>query len=87
MNQLIQLGHILYRKVETKALIDKNSARHLEINLGEISREIGCTVNDVQELLTQLQNRGEIKVLKQIGFDKNDYVLKVLENSSIMHME
>lgn len=85
MNQLARLEHILYRMVKAKALTNENSARHLDINLGEISREIGCTVNDVHRLLTQLQKKGEIKALIQVGFDKNNYTLTVLEDSSIMN--
>lgn len=87
MNQLTRLEHILYRKVKVKALTSENSARYLEINLGEVSSEIGCTVNDLQKLLKQLQNKGEIKALIQVGFDKNNYTLTVLEDSSIMHLE
>ena len=87
MNQLARLKHILYRKVKAKALTNENSARHIDINLGEVSREIGCTVNDVQRFLTQLQDKGEIKALIQVSFDKNNYTLTVLEKSSIMNLE
>ncbi len=87
MNQMTQLEHILYRKVKVKALTNENNARYIEINLDEVSCEIGCTVNDVQKLLTQLKNKGEIKALIQVGFDNNNYTLTVLEDSSIMNLE
>jgi len=79
MNKKESLKSILNRK----AYLEKN--RYLVINIGEISREIGCSSNEVKELLKQLQREKEIKALLQVGFLKEEYTLTILENSSILN--
>ena len=79
MNKKESLKSILNRK----AYLEKN--RYLVINIGEISREIGCSSNEVKELLKQLQREKEIKALLQVGFLKEEYTLTLLENSSILN--
>lgn len=79
MNKKESLKSILNRK----AYLEKN--RYLVINIGEISQEIGCSSNEVKELLKQLQREKEIKALLQVGFLKEEYTLTILENSSILN--
>lgn len=59
--------------------------RDLDINIGEIARDMGCLSGDVLLGLKRLQNSKEIKRLMPIGFSKEDYTLTVLESSSILN--
>lgn len=76
MNNIDLLKDILQR--ETKA----NKERHIEVNLDEIAREIGCNIKDVEVLLNRLCISKDIKALVQHGWG-NDYHLTVLEKSTI----
>ena len=73
-----KLKAILRRKVEV------SGKRDIDINIGEISRELGCSKDEVVSLLYSLQNTKEIKRLISMGFSKEEYTLTVLENSSIL---
>lgn len=73
-----KLKAILRRKVEIQG------KRDININVGEISRELGCSKEDVISWLYTLQNNKEIKRLIPMGFSKEEYTLTVLENSSIL---
>ena len=73
-----KLKSILCRKVKVN-----NGKRDLDINIGEIAREIGCSSSDVLSGLKQLQYSGEIKRLLQVGA-KEEYTLTVLEKSTIL---
>ena len=73
-----KLKAILRRKVEIRG------KRDIDINVGEISRELGCSKEDVISWLYTLQNNKEIKRLIPMGFSKEEYTLTVLENSSIL---
>lgn len=73
-----ELKLILGRKVKLN-----EGKRNLDINIGEIAREIGCSSGDVLSGLKQLQYSGEIKRLLQVG-PKEEYTLTVLEKSSIL---
>ena len=79
MNKKEQLKSILNRKARLE------NKRYLDIDIGEISREIGCPSNEVEELLKQLQLEKEIKALVPLGLSKGMYTLTILENSSIMN--
>lgn len=73
-----KLKAILRRKVEIRG------KRDIDINVGEISRELGWAKEEVVSLLYTLQNTKEIKRLTSMGFSKEEYTLTVLENSSIL---
>ena len=62
---------LLGRKVKLN-----DGKRDLEINIGEIARDMGCLSGDVLLGLKRLQNS---------GFSKEDYTLTVLESSSILN--
>lgn len=78
MVNIEKLKVILFKKVKLKSGI-----RDLDVNIGEIAREIGCSSGDVLSGLKQLQYSGEIKRLLQVG-PKEEYTLTVLEKSSIL---
>jgi len=78
MGNLNQLKAILNRKVKD------SKSRYLDINIGDISREMGCSVNDVEKELRQLLREKEIKALNKLGFSNEEYTLTILENSSIL---
>ena len=67
-----KLKAILKRKVEIQG------KRDININVGEISRELGCSKEDVISWLYTLQNNKEIKRLIPMGFSKEEYTLTVL---------
>lgn len=73
-----KLKAILKRKVEIQG------KRDIDINVGEISRELGYSKEAIVSLLYTLQNNKEIKRLTSMGFSKEEYTLTVLENSSIL---
>ena len=79
MDNINKLKGILYRKAKLE------NKRSLDVNLGEISREIGCSSKEVESILRYLQAEKEIKALIQVGFSKEDYTLTILENSSILN--
>ena len=66
MNSLNQLKAILNRKAKLE------NTRYLDVNIGEISREIGCSSKDVELLLKRLQMQKEIKALIQVGLSKEE---------------
>lgn len=76
MGKIDKLKDILQRKTKF------SNSRYIEINIDEISMEIGCSRNEVLFLLNQLSSQKEIKAIKQVGFG-NDYMLTVLEKSTI----
>ncbi len=76
MENVEKLKSILQRKTKV------NNSRYLEINIDEISREIGCSVKDVKDLLNHLSANKDIKAIVQNGLG-NDYSLTVLEKSTI----
>lgn len=75
-----KLKSILSRKVKLN-----DGKRDIDVNIGEISREIGCSSSDVLFGLKQLEYTREIKRLMPIGFSKDEYSLTVLEKSSILY--
>lgn len=79
MINIERLKNILGRKVELN-----NGKRDIDINIGEISRELGCSKEKVVSLLYTLQGAKEIKRLIPMGFSKEEYTLTVLANSSIL---
>ena len=79
MGKTNMLKAILNRKVKD------SKSRYLNVNIGDISREMGCSVNDVVMKLKQLQREKEIKALIKIGFSNDEYTLTILENSSILN--
>ncbi len=79
MNKKEHLKSILTRKARLE------NKRYFDINIGEISREIGCTSNEVEALLRCLQQEKEIKSLVPLGLSKELYALTILENSSILN--
>lgn len=79
MNKIDHLKTILKRKAELE------KTRYLNVNLEDISREMGCSSTEVETLLRRLLSEREIKTLIQVGFHKEDYTLTVLENSSILN--
>lgn len=79
MNNKEHLKSILNRKARLE------NKRCLDINIGEISREIGCTSNEVEELLEHLQQEKEIKALIPLGLSKKIYTLTILEKSSLLN--
>lgn len=85
MSQLNQLKDILYRKVKINVMDKKPNPRLLDINLGEISRGMGCSVKDVECLLQHLKSEKEIKTLIPNAFSKEEYSLTIPENSSILN--
>ena len=85
MSKLNQLKEILCRKVKINVMDNKPNPMSLDINLGEISREMGCSAASVKDLLKELQLKKEIKRLIPLEFNKDNYTLTVLENSSIMN--
>ena len=78
MVNIEKLKGILGREVKLN-----DGKRDLDINIGEIAREIGCSSGDVLLGLKQLQYSGEIKRLLQVG-PKEEYILTVLEKSSVL---
>ena len=78
MGNTNMLKAILNRKVKD------SKSRYLNVNTGEISREMGCSADDVLMKLKQLQREKEIKALIKIGFSNEEYTLTILENSSIL---
>ena len=80
MINIEKLKSLLGRKVKLN-----DGKRDLDINIGEIARDMGCLSGDVLLGLKQLQNSKEIKRLMPIGFSEEDYTLTVLENSSILN--
>lgn len=84
MNKLSQLKEILCRKVKINMMDGKPDERNLDINLCEIADEMGSTSSDVLTLLNGLQQDKEIKRLQPNGFNKKDYILTVLADSSIL---
>ena len=80
MVNIEKLKSILGRKVKLN-----DSKRDLDINIGEIAREMRCLSSDVLYGLKRLQDSREIKRLMPSGFSKEDYTLTVLENSSILN--
>lgn len=78
MVNIEKLKSILGRKVKLN-----DGKRDLDINVGEIARDVGCSSGDVLFGLKQLQYSGEIKRLLQVG-SKEEYTLTVLEKSSIL---
>jgi len=79
MGNTNMLKAILNRKVKD------SKSRYLNVNIGEISREMGCSADDVLMKLKQLQREKEIKALIKIGFSNEEYTLTILENSSILN--
>ena len=79
MNKKEHLKSILNRKARLE------NKRCLDINIGEISREIGCMSNEVEKLLNRLQQEKEIKALIPLGLSKETYTLTILEKSSILN--
>lgn len=73
-----KLKAILKRKVGI------SGKRDIDINIGEISHELGCSKEEIVSLLYTLQNAKEIKRLISMGFSKEEYTLTVLEKSSIL---
>ena len=80
MINIEKLKSLLGRKVKLN-----DGKRDLDINIGEIARDMGCLSGDVLLGLKWLQNSKEIKRLMPIGFSEEDYTLTVLENSSILN--
>lgn len=80
MINIEKLKSLLGRKVKLN-----DGKRDLDINIGEIARDMGCLSGDVLLGLKRLQNSKEIKRLMPIGFSEEDYTLTVLENSSILN--
>lgn len=80
MINIEKLKSLLGRKVTLN-----DGKRDLDINIGEIARDMGCLSGDVLLGLKRLQNSKEIKRLMPIGFSEEDYTLTVLENSSILN--
>ncbi len=78
MGNTNMLKAILNRKVKD------SKSRYLNVNIREISREMGCSADDVLMKLKQLQREKEIKALIKIGFSNEEYTLTILENSSIL---
>lgn len=76
MGQIDKLKDILQRKTKLE------NDRHIEINLDEISRELGCGIKDVEVLLKRLCFSKDIKALIPKG-TANNYLLTVLEKSTI----
>ena len=85
MSQLNQLKDILYRKVKINIMDQKADPRSFDGNLGEISREMRCSVKDVECLLLHLKSEKEIKALIPNAFSKEEYSLTIPENSSILN--
>lgn len=73
-----KLKAILRRRVEV------SGKRDIFVNIGELSRELKCSKDDVLSLMDILKNNKEIKRFMPEGFAKDDYSLTVLENSSIL---
>ena len=59
--------------------------RDLDISLGEIARELGCTSSNVLSALKQLEYRKEIKRLIPLGMTGDEYTLTIMEKSSILN--
>lgn len=76
MERINKLKDILQRKTKL------NNSRYLEVNINEISNEIGCSMKEVLYMLNELCLQKDIKAVKQSGFG-NDYMLTVLEKSTI----
>ena len=57
-------------------------SRYIDINIGEVSKEMGCTPNDVLIELQSLVDSKDIKALTPYEFH-GDYSLIVRESSSI----
>lgn len=85
MNKLNKLKEILCRKVKINMMEGKPDERNLDINLCEIADEMGSTSSDVLNLLNRLQYEKEIKRLQPNGFNKEDYILTILADSSILN--
>ncbi len=85
MNKLNKLKEILCRKVKINMMEGKPDERNLDINLCEIADEMGSTSSDVLNLLNRLQHEKEIKRLQPNGFNKEDYILTILADSSILN--
>lgn len=73
-----KLKAILRRRVEV------SGKRDIFVNIGELSRELKCSKDDVLSLMDILKNNKEIKRFMPEGFSKDDYSLTVPENSSIL---
>lgn len=76
MERINKLKDILQRKTKL------NNSRYLEVNINEISNEIGCSMKEVLYMLNELCLQKDIKAVKQVGLG-NDYMLTVLEKSTI----
>lgn len=74
-----QIMIILNRKVKLE------NKRNLEVNIRDISEEMNCSVKEVEYLLKTLLLEGEIKALVQVGFSRDEYILTIPENSSILN--
>ncbi len=79
------MGNINLLKAILNRKVKDSKSRYLNVNIGEISREMGCSVDDVVMKLKQLQLEKEIKALIKIGFSNEEYTLTILENSSILN--
>ena len=76
MGDIDKLKDILQRKTKL------SNSRYIEIDIDEISIEIGCSKKEVLLLLNELYSQKDIQAVKQVGFG-NDYALTVLEKSTI----
>ena len=76
MERINKLKDILQRKTKL------NNSRYLEVNINEISNEIGCGMKEVLYILNELCMQKDIKAVKQVVF-VNDYTLTVIEKSTI----
>lgn len=72
----MNIKDILQRKTMLK------KSRYIDINNGDISKELDCSLDDVKEALRNLVDSQDIKALTPYGF-RGDYALTILESSSI----